>query len=41
MLGKLVAVVSGPVGVVITLAELVVAAGRVIEALQDDEEEES
>lgn len=40
MLANIVRTVSGPLGVAVTLAELVVLAGKAVESLSDDEEEE-
>ena len=40
MLGGLLRLASGPLGTAVTVVELVVAASKVIEALQDDDEED-
>lgn len=40
MLGNIVKGAGGPLAVVLTVAELVVAAGKVVEALQDEDDEE-
>jgi hypothetical protein len=40
MTGNIIRVAGGPLAVVVTVAELVVAAARVVEALQDEDEEE-
>jgi len=41
MLGSLLRVVSGPLGVAISVTELVMAASKVIDALQDEDEEDA
>jgi hypothetical protein len=40
MLGRILGLTGGPMAVVVGVAELVLAASKVVEALQDEEEDE-
>ena len=41
MLGNIVRLASGPIGLAVTVAELILAASKVVDALKEDAEEEA